>query len=111
MENADDEVRLRVLEERVHTIGRMTREAEKCCGALRGDAQRLGERVVVLEHDMNVNCGSIKSDVKNMVTQSTKDHVLIDDLVAEMDTLRSRLWWAVTIALGAVIMDLIGLIK
>lgn len=109
--DVDDEVRVRVLEERVHGIGRATREAEKCCGALRGDAQRLGERVVVLEHDMNVNCNSVKSDVKNMVTQSAKDHVLIDDLVDEMNTLRSRLWWAVTIALGAVIMDLIGLIK
>lgn len=106
----DDEVRLRVLEERVHTIGRMTREAEKCCGALRGDAQRLGERVVVLEHDMNQNCGSVKSDVKNMVTQSAKDHVVIDDLVGQLDTLRSRLWWAVTIALGAIILDVIGMV-
>ena len=103
----DDEVRVRVLEERVHTIGRMTREAEKCCGGLRGDAQRLGERVVALEHDVNTNCVALKHDVNDLVVQSTEDAVVVKALQAEVDLLRSRLWWAVSIALGALILDLI----
>ena len=105
--DVDDEVRLRVLEERVRSIGRSTREAEKCCGALRGDAQRLGERVVVLEHDLNGKCAGMVGTVDGIVEDVSADHKVLELLGNEVDILRSRLWWAVTIALGALFLDII----
>lgn len=108
--DVDDEVRVRVLEERVHGIGMMTREAEKCCGGLKGDLSRLGERVVVLEHDVNTHCVELRHMVDGLVSQRESDNVTVKTLQADLERLRQRLWWAVTVALGAVIIDLLGLL-
>ena len=106
----DDEIRLRVLEERVHSIGRSTRETEKCCGALKGDASRLGERVVVLEHDLNGKCADMVHNVETLTERSASGHKQLDLLEKEVNSLRSKLWAAVFTAIGALILDIVRFI-
>ena len=102
-----DEVRFKVLEADVHRLERRLGESERCCGMLKGDASRLSERVVVLEHDVGSRC----CGVDGLRVGVAKQEEVLSALRGEVDTLRSRLWWAITVALGALIMDIIGIVR
>lgn len=105
-----DSVRFRVLEKDVERLDGSVREAERCCGMLKGDASRLSERVVVLEHDVNSKCAGMVGDVDGLKVDVAEVGVLVESLQGEVRVLRSRLWWAITVALGAVMLDLIHLV-